>query len=358
MHCSPHHPAFQVEVWAEVPFPGHPLGIAVDRDTIYVATHRDITNQPDVASHIYAYNRHGDITADFTVKGQIHPVQGISGLALDHDGILYAVDQSPSRVITLDPRTGEQTTYAELPDVPLCEGDARDAGCSAATADRPAAPINLAFDPDGNLYIGDLTQALIWRVPPGGGTGEVWYTASDMDSLFGPNTVRFLDHGRTLLLAESAHDLQDPDELANARGRLYTLDIGRDGRPGQRRLFWEGGPGETPDGFAVSRSGTVYVALAVASTLLVLSRDGREITRLPAASQDNEEPQVPFDLLGGVAFHDNQLLITNQAFLGGPAAHQVIFSVTVHERGKRLFRPRIRRADPASTGSAADGRPI
>jgi sugar lactone lactonase YvrE len=218
-------------------------------------------------------------------------------------------------------------------------------------------PINLAFDPDGSLYVGGLTQALIWRVPPGGGTAEVRYTASDMDSLFGPNSVRFLDHGRTLLIAESARDLQDPDELANARGRLYTLEVQHDGRPGERRLFWEGGPGETPDGFAISRSGTIYVALAVASTLLVLSRDGREITRLPTTSQDNDEPEVPFDLLGGVAFYNDQLLITNQVFLGGPAAHQVIFSLTVHEYGKRLFPPRIRRAGLTSTGAAADDRP-
>lgn len=340
-HLPPHLPFFHAEVFSEVPFPGHPLGIAVDRGTVYVGTHRTAAGEPDVPSHIYAYDCNGEITADFTIEGQAEAGQGIAGIALDHDGVLYIVDQAPSRIIRLDPRTGEQSLYAELPDLPLCSGEP-DGSCTLSKTDRPAQPINLCFDPEGNLYVGDLTQAAIWRVPNGGGTAEVWYTAADLESLFGPNTVRFLDHGKTMLFSQSAHQLLDPDKLATARGRLYTLKVGRDGRPGRRELFWEGGPGETPDGFAVSRSGNVYVALAVADTLLVLGPDGREITRIPATPDRNENRQVPFDLPGGVAFYGDDILVTNQAFLGGPATHQVILSVAVHERGKRLFRPRIR----------------
>jgi hypothetical protein len=37
------------------------------------------------------------------------------------------------------------------------------------------------------------------------------------------------------------------------------------------------------------------------------------------------------------------LLITNQAYFGGPPAHHAVLAVPVHERGRRLFRPRIRR---------------
>lgn len=350
-HLPPHLPSFHADVFSEVPFPGHPLGIAVDRDTVYVGTHRTATGQPGVPSHIFAYDCHGEVTADFTIQGQAETGQGIAGIALDHDGVLYIVDQAPSRIITLDPRTGEQSLYAELPDVPVCSG-MPDGTCTLSKTDRPAQPINLCFDPEGNLYVGDLTQAAIWRVPNGGGNAEVWYTAADLESLFGPNTAHFLDHGKTVLFSQSAHGLLDPDKLATASGRLYTLEVGRDGKPGRRKLFWEGGPGDTPDGFAVGRSGNVYVALAVANTLLVLGPDGREIMRIPTTPENNDNRQVPFDLPGGVAFYGEHLLITNQAFLGGPGAHQVILSIPVHERGKGQFRPRVRRAHSASADRA------
>jgi len=327
-------------VFANVPYPGHGLGIAVDRDTVYVATHHDINGGPNVASHVYAYNKHGEITGDWTIEGQAATGQGLSGVALDHDGILYLVDQAPARVITLDTATGEQDLYAEIPDAPLCAGSTPDGECTEASTDRPGQPINLAFSPDGDLYIGDLTQAAIWRVPAGGGSAEVWYTSPDLDSLFGANTVRFLTPN-LLLFADSAHGLLDPNNLPTAKGRLYTLEITPDGKPGRRDLFWEGAEGETPDGFAIGESGNVYVALAVANTLLVLSPEGQEITRVPATPEDNEQMDPPFDLPGGVAFLGQHLLVTNQKFFGGPASHDVIFKINVHERGQALYRPRI-----------------
>lgn len=327
------------EVFAEVPFPGHPLGIAVDGRTVYVGTHHDISGQPGVPSHVYAYTVHGEITADWTIEGQAASGQGIAGMALDHDGRLFIVDQAPARIIVLDPKTGGQELYAEIPDVPLCGGGAPDGGCSAAGTDRPAQPINLCFGASGDLFVGDLTQAAIWRVPPGGGSAEVWYTHPDLDSLFGPNTVRFLN-SRTLLFADSAYGLLDGADLPTAKGRLYTLEIGPDGKPGRRKLFWEGtAAGETPDGFAIGQSGNVYIAAAVANLLLILGPDGREISRIPTSQKQD----VAFDLPGGVAFLDSQLLVTNQAFLGGPQSHQVVFTINVHERGKRLYRPRIRK---------------
>jgi sugar lactone lactonase YvrE len=339
-NCPPHIPHPHTEVFATVPFPGHPLGIVADGDTLYVGTHRTATGEPGVPSHVYAYNRHGEITQDWTIEGQTETGQGITGIALDHDGVLYIVDQAPSRVITLDPRTGKQRLYAELPDVPLCEGEP-DGACSAAATDRPAQPINLCFDAEGNLYVGDLTQAAIWKIPNGGGSAEVWYTASDLDSLFGPNSVAFLDHGRTLLFADSAHGLLDPANLPTAKGRLYTLAINPDGTPGERKLFWEGTrDGDTPDGFTIGASGNVYVALAVGNQLLALNPQGEEIVRVPDA-RHADKLDVPYNLPGGVTFWGKRLMVTNQVFLGGPASSQVIFSLNVHEQGKAPYRPRV-----------------
>jgi len=331
------------EVFASVPSPGHPLGIATaDDGTVYVGTHQ-AAGEPNVPSKVFAFDQHGKVVQEWQIDGQAENGQGITGIALDADGVLYIADQTPARVVTLDPRTGEQKVYAELPDVELCSAGGQPGACSEAATDRPSQPINLAFGPDGNLYVGDLTQAAIWRISPGGGSAEVWYTAADLDSLFGPNTVKFLDRGRTLLFADSATGLQDPANLPTAKGRLIKLTVNEDGSPSERETFWEAqGDGETPDGFAVGESGTVYVALAVANTLAVISPDGAEITRVPLTPEQNAERKVPFDLPGGVSFFGRKVLVTNQVFLGGDGK-PVVFSIDVHEGGKALFRPHIPR---------------
>jgi sugar lactone lactonase YvrE len=102
-------------------------------------------------------------------------------------------------------------------------------------------------------------------------------------------------------------------------------------------VFWEGTKdGQTPDGFAVGASGRVYVAAAVANQVLVLGPDGQQI------AQVTPSPDVPFDLPGGVAFLGDQLLVTNQAFLGGPQSHQVVFRIDVHDRAGLVYRPALR----------------
>src|ERR1041384_2531847 len=58
------------------------------------------------------------------------------------------------------------------------------------SAFNPPAPVlinDLAFDKKGNLYVTDSFQATIWRVPPGGGTAQVWYQSPIVAGIFGPN---------------------------------------------------------------------------------------------------------------------------------------------------------------------------
>ncbi|GLW05409.1 hypothetical protein Misp01_05390 [Microtetraspora sp. NBRC 13810] len=332
-------PWLDTDVFASVPYPGHPETIVVDNGTVYVGTHQDATGAPGVPSKVFAYDRQGRLQREYAIRGQAAQGQGLLGMAMDGDGLLYVIDHNPSRVFTLNPRTGEQRDYAYFRDVAPCTPGQPANDCSATVGDQPAFADDLAFSPDGTLYVTDINQALIWRVPPGGGTPKVWFTDPRLESIFGPNGIRFTDNGRTLMFAQSLHGVSDPSGIPTGRGRLYKLPITAGGSPGDLVPFWESKPGDGIDGFAIGRSGKMYVAVANANALMVLSTTGQELGRTPATPEENAQREVPFNMPAGVAFLDDRVLVSNQAFFNGPLEHQVMFDVYVGEPGKPLFRP-------------------
>jgi len=142
-------------------------------------------------------------------------------------------------------------------------------------------------------------------------------------------------------------------------GQLYKLPIKPNGKPGVLRQIWESGPKEGPDGFAVARSGHVYLALVGPQTnqLVELSQTGKELGRFPAdTSGDNGSP-VPFDEPSSVQFDGSRMIVTNDAFFSGDASHFVVFDVWAGEPGAPVFvpglKPRVRyrlTVHPSSVG--------
>ena len=59
--------------------------------------------------------------------------------------------------------------HARFRDVPSCGMAMRQSDCSATTGDLASFPNFAVFAPDGTMYVTDIQQALIWRVPRGGG---------------------------------------------------------------------------------------------------------------------------------------------------------------------------------------------
>ncbi|WP_169818302.1 SMP-30/gluconolactonase/LRE family protein [Shimazuella kribbensis] len=188
----------------------------------------------------------------------------------------------------------------------------------------------------------DLQQALIWKIPNGGGKAEVWYTHPDLDSIFGPNGIRFADNGRTLLFAVTLHPFFDPTKILHAKGRIYKISIDKTGKPGKRELIWEGKPGEGPDGFTIGESGKIYVSLALPEAMMILSPNGKELNRTPATLEEKLQQEVSYSSPANVAFHGKQVLVTNQDFFVGDPQKHVVFKVYAGEHGKPLFRPYIK----------------
>jgi sugar lactone lactonase YvrE len=327
-----------IRVFARVPTPGQPEPVAVGPDRrVYVGTNQQSHGDASAPSQVFVFDRRGHLRRAIELRRQrLDENHGIQGLVFDGEARLYALDRSAApRVVRINPRTGRQRDYARFRDVPSCSAAGGSRDCSATLGDLPAAPDYAAFAPDGSLYVTDIDQALIWRVPPDGGRPRVWFSHPSLESVFGPNGIQVMRDGRTLLFANTVGSQSSGYFPA---GALYTLRIGQDRRPRALTELWLSRPADGPDGFAIGRSGRIYVALAGANQIAVISPDGEELARVPATPADNLGFEVPLDGPASVAFLGRRLLVTNQSLGGNPSSWAVI-DVFAGERGLQLIYP-------------------
>lgn len=327
-----------IRLFTRVGEPGQPEPVAIGPDSrVYVGTNQLGHGDADAPSRVFAYSQQGRLLREYTLRGQqLNEDHGIQGLAFDGRGLLYALDRSAkARVVIIDPRTSAQRDYATFRDVPPCAGASR-GDCSATVADQPAAPDYAIFAPDGALYVTDVEQALIWRVPRGGGRAQVWFTDPRLENVFGPNGIQLMADRRTLLFAVTA---TGPTAGDPASGALYKLPVRPDGRPGELELFWRSRPVDGPDGFALARSGNVYLALAGANQIVLISSAGAELARAPATPAENLAMEVPVDAPASAAFMGDRLLVTNHSAIAGNPSSWAVFDVYAGESGLPLHYP-------------------
>jgi sugar lactone lactonase YvrE len=338
-----------IRLFARVGNPGQPEPVAIGRDgRVYVGTNQLGKGDADAPSRVFAYSPAGRLIRQYVLRKQrLDEEHGIQGLAFDGRGLLYALDRSAdARVVIIDPTTGAQRDYATFSDVPSCGPGAR-SECSATVADNPAAPDYGAFAPDGSLYVTDIEQALIWRVPRGGGKARVWFTDPRLENIFGPNGIQLMADRKTLLFAVTASGPATGNPLS---GALYKLPVKPDGKPGALSLFWRSRPVDGPDGFAIARSGRVYVVLAGANQILLLSSTGAELARAPATPAENSSTEVPLDAPASAAFLGRRLLVTNHSAIAGNPSSWAVLDVYAGETGLPLHYPvtGARRPRPAA----------
>lgn len=329
-----------IRVFAKIGPPGQPEPVAIGPDgRVYVGTNQLGHGDAGAPSRIFAFSASGELLREYELAGQpLGESHGIQGLVFDRDGLLYVLDRSADpRVVVLDPATGEQWRYASFRDVPPCSA-APGGDCSQTVLDGPAGPDYAVFSPSGDLYVTDIDQGLIWKVPAGGGEAEIWLSDPRLESIYGPNGIQFMDDGRTLLFANTASNPAAGNPLT---GRLYTVPVQPDGAPGALTQVWESLPIDAPDGIAIARSGNVYVALAGANQIVVLSPEFVELARVPADPPANQAQEVPLDGPGSLAFLDDRLLVSNHSPIRGDPASWAILDVFAGEPGLPLHYPGI-----------------
>lgn len=296
---------------ALIPTPGYPAHAYVHPNgRVYEGTY-DNPDGDSVPSRVFEFTGDGTLLRSWTIRGQdTTGPHGVQVATSDAKGRLVLLDKSPPRALVLNRGTGRMRRYSAFPD--------------------GAVPNFGTWGPDGSLYVTDYQSPVIWRIPPHGGPAVEWLRSPALEGgEFGPTGLQLMADGRTLLVAtQSASGLAFGNP---ATGRLLKVPILADGRPGDLTQLWESRPFDGPDGFALARSGSVYIALLLANQIAEVGADGVEKDR---------SPTIAFDNPSSAQFLGKRLMVANQSYFAGDAAKQAVLDVWVGEPGLRRLIPK------------------
>jgi sugar lactone lactonase YvrE len=316
-------------VFASVPFPGHPFGVAVDTDRVYISTARGdfFAGQLNSADErIYAYDEFGNLQQTTIVDTMPNSDMGLFGLALDGNPgrrhKLYVADMN-ARILTLDVNQPHPTPQVfATPPAPLNTGDWRVTMWN-----------DLVFDRVGNLFMTD-DKPRLWRVTPDG-KAAIWFTDPRLAGQFGfaggPLGGR-IDPSAKYLYFSITISAVFPGEAVIYRLPLVDHPTAADLQLVHRFPALANQAPPQASGLAFAASGNLYVGLLGPNQIAVLGPDGNEIRRISSPLYDS-----PW----GLAFKGRSLLVTNADIqpVESPAKWNVL-KVFVGERGLALNQPK------------------
>lgn len=324
-------PVGDTRVFAVVPAPGHPEGLAVRDGVVYVGTHTSMTgNAGKEPSRLFRYELEtGRPIGDVRIEGQdLSEVHGLVGMNFGPDGRLYVLDRNPPRMLAFDVSVSPpvQTTYATLPDLPRCSS--APPPCAPSTNPGDALPDALVFDASGAAFVTDVQKATIFRVPPGGGGAEIWFQDPRLDGPFGVNGIAIEPGGERMLVAVT---ISNQPETPN-QGSIYALPMAEQPGPGDLTLVHRyPEPFAAPDGITFGRSGRLYVALAGTNQISVLDPGGAEVARFPTPAE-NARQEIPWDTPASPVLDGRgSLLVTNQSYINSVPRHWAVLESWVDD---------------------------
>src|SRR5579859_1697869 len=323
-------------VFASVPAPGHPFGVAVDGDRVFVSTSvgdffaGDHMNS--AGESVLAYDKQGRLIHTAHVATQPDATMGLWGMALDgnpeRDHKLYVADMN-GRILRIgldDDRPSAPVVFATPP--PAFSGGWRVTMWN-----------DITFDLAGNLLMTD-DKPRLWRITPDG-NASVWFADPRIAGLFGfaggPLGGR-IDPSRKFFYFTITVSAAFPNEAVVYRLRIVDHPSAADLELVHRFPVTGPIPQGCPDpacpqasGLAFAKSGNLYVGLLGPSQIAVLNPAGQEIHRISS-------PQ--FNTPWGFAFLGDSLLVTNGdvTAVDHPDTWKVL-KVFVGEPGLRLNRP-------------------
>jgi hypothetical protein len=330
-------------VFASVPAPGHPFGVAVDNARVYISTSAgDFFADPATGGHlnsdgerVFAYDKKGNLVTTTSIATGANSNMGLFGLALDGnptpDHQLYVADMN-GRILRL-PLGQKNATPVLFAQAPLPGG-------WMVTMWN-----DLVFDRAGNLFMTD-DKPRIWRVTPDG-QASIWFEDPRLTGLFGfaggPLGGRIDPSGKFFYFTITI-SAEFPGEAVVYRLPLVEHPSASDLQVVHRFPVVAGQQPPQAAGLAFANSGDMYVSLIGTNQIAVLDPAGNEIRRISSPL---------FDSPWGLAFIGQSLLVTNADIqpVESPDRWKVL-KVFVGESGLPLNMPRTSSDDIGAAGDA------
>ena len=267
-----------------------PEGLEVDANGHVYVTTVGFTSSGSASGpgQLYVFDDDGRLLRQVSVAGSSAHLLGLA--FHPGTGALLAVDFGNAQVLEVDPKTGAATAFMTLPPLPH---PSLGAGLN-----------DITFDRDGNVYVSDSSQGIVWTTGPRGGVGSAWVDSDLLRTTgvpsFGANGLRFNRHETTLFVANTGNDtiVQIP-VTAGPSGRVA----------GAPTVFTNSINGA--DGLLVDDDDDLWVVANQADEVVVVDPTGKAISKL--GDFDGLRHGSPVGMLfpASLRFFKGDLLVTN-----------------------------------------------
>jgi sugar lactone lactonase YvrE len=254
----------------------NPEGIAVDRHGDVYVTGFNPTGAG--VGQVFVFDDNGRLKRVLDVTGASSALLGIAFHPQTHE--LLVLDLGQSRVHRVNQYTGEASVFAQAP---------AGSGLNALT-----------FDRQGNVYISDSFQGIVWRTGPMGGTPAAWVTSDLLRTAgfppFGANGLGFNPEESALFVANTGNDT------------LVRIPVTA-GAPGVPEVFTHSVNGA--DGLLVDRDGNLWVCANQADEIVVIDPAGKAIAKLGDFEGVRRGSPVGLLFPASLARHGDWVYVTN-----------------------------------------------